>query len=98
MAGFLKWRFRFSPGLMNATRAGVNCRCRTTEKERIMEWGDRIVSDPEILVGKPVIKGTGISVELVIGWLTAGRLNNCWSLTRISPVKTFWRRWRLRRR
>ena len=34
-----------------------------------MEWRDRIVSDPEILAGKPVIKGTRISVELIIGWL-----------------------------
>lgn len=32
-----------------------------------MEWRDRIVSDPEILVGKPIIKGTRISVELIIG-------------------------------
>lgn len=37
-----------------------------------MEWRDRIVSDPEILVGKPVIKGTRISVELIIGWLANG--------------------------
>jgi uncharacterized protein (DUF433 family) len=27
---------------------------------------ERIVSDPKILVGKPVIKGTRISVELVL--------------------------------
>ncbi|MBN8764071.1 MAG: DUF433 domain-containing protein, partial [Thiobacillus sp.] len=51
---------------------GLNCGCRTVEKERIMEWRDRIVSDPEILVGKPVIKGTRISVELIIGWLANG--------------------------
>ena len=37
-----------------------------------MEWRDRIVSDPEILVGKPIIKGTRISVELIIGWLANG--------------------------
>lgn len=37
-----------------------------------MEWRDRIVSDPEILVGKPIIKGTRISVELVLGWLANG--------------------------
>ena len=40
-----------------------------------MEWRDRIVSDPEILVGNPVIKGTRISVELIVGcWRMAGRL------------------------
>lgn len=37
-----------------------------------MEWRDRIVSDPDILVGKPVVKGTRISVELILGWLANG--------------------------
>lgn len=37
-----------------------------------MEWRDRIVSDPEILVGKPIVKGTRISVELILGWLANG--------------------------
>lgn len=32
-------------------------------------WRDRIVSDPEILLGKPTVKGTRISVELILGWL-----------------------------
>lgn len=30
---------------------------------------DRIVSDPDILVGKPTIRGTRISVELIIEYL-----------------------------
>lgn len=37
-----------------------------------MDWHDRIVTDPAILVGKPIIKGTRISVELVLGWLANG--------------------------
>lgn len=37
-----------------------------------MDWRERIVADPEVLVGKPVIKGTRISVELVLDLLAAG--------------------------
>ena len=37
-----------------------------------MNWRDRIHSDPAILLGKPVIKGTRISVELLLGWLAHG--------------------------
>ena len=37
-----------------------------------MEWTDRITVDPRILVGKPVVKGTRIAVELVVDLLAAG--------------------------
>ena len=37
-----------------------------------MDWRDRIGADPNVLVGKPVIKGTRISVELVLDLLAAG--------------------------
>lgn len=37
-----------------------------------MDWRDRITSDPDILLGKPVVKGTRISVELILGWLANG--------------------------
>ena len=37
-----------------------------------MNWRERIVADPKVLVGKPVIKGTRISVELVIDFLAQG--------------------------
>jgi len=33
---------------------------------------DRIVLDPAILVGKPVIRGTRLSVEFIIGLLADG--------------------------
>lgn len=31
-----------------------------------MTWRDRIVADPNVLAGKPVIKGTRIAVEFVL--------------------------------
>ena len=37
-----------------------------------MEWRSRIVVDRAILVGKPVIRGSRLSVEFVSGLLAAG--------------------------
>ena len=37
-----------------------------------MTLPDRIVIDPEVLAGKPVIRGTRIAVELVIDLLAQG--------------------------
>jgi uncharacterized protein (DUF433 family) len=37
-----------------------------------MEWRERITVDPNVLVGKPVIKGTRIAVEFVIDLLARG--------------------------
>lgn len=31
-----------------------------------LHWRDRIVSNPNILLGKPAVKGTRISVELIL--------------------------------
>jgi uncharacterized protein (DUF433 family) len=37
-----------------------------------MNWQEHIVSDKQILLGKPTIKGTRISVELILELLAAG--------------------------
>ena len=37
-----------------------------------MGWPERIVVDQEILSGKPVIRGTRLSVELILDLLAAG--------------------------
>ncbi len=37
-----------------------------------MSWQNFIHSDPNILVGKPVIRGTRISVEFLLGLYKAG--------------------------
>jgi len=51
-----------------------------------MNWRSYIVSDKEILRGKPVIKGTRISVELVLelladGWTEAQLLQSYPNIT-----------------
>jgi uncharacterized protein (DUF433 family) len=38
-----------------------------------MSWPDRIVIDPEILAGKPVIRGTRLAVEFILDLLAAGQ-------------------------
>ena len=43
-----------------------------------MEWKERIISDKNVLLGKPVIKGTRISVEFILERLADG-----WSESKI---------------
>ncbi len=52
-----------------------------------MDWEHRIVIDPEILVGKPIVKGTRLAVDLIIdllaqGWPESEILRNYPGLTR----------------
>ena len=37
-----------------------------------MNWQDYITADPGVLVGKPVIKGTRLSVEFMLGLIAQG--------------------------
>jgi uncharacterized protein (DUF433 family) len=43
-----------------------------------MDWKDRIQIDSAVLCGKPLIKGTRLSVEFIVGLLSQG-----WSETQI---------------
>lgn len=36
------------------------------------DWQDRIVADPSVLVGKPVVKGTRLAVEFIVELLASG--------------------------
>ncbi|HEY3289954.1 MAG TPA: DUF433 domain-containing protein [Anaerolineae bacterium] len=38
----------------------------------MVDWNEHIVIDPAILVGKPVVKGTRLAVEFIIGLLVQG--------------------------
>jgi uncharacterized protein (DUF433 family) len=47
-----------------------------------MNWQERIVADPKVLAGKPVIKGTRLAVKFILdllakGWSEAEILQNC---------------------
>ena len=53
-----------------------------------VNWPDRIVIDPDILVGKPVVKGTRLAVEFIIdllaqGWTEAEIQRNYPGITRL---------------
>jgi uncharacterized protein (DUF433 family) len=53
----------------------------------IMDWKLYISADPAVLVGKPVIKGTRLSVEFILeliaeGWSEAEMIRNYPGLTR----------------
>ncbi len=37
-----------------------------------MDWKERIRIDPNILVGKPVVKGTRLAVEFIVDLLAQG--------------------------
>lgn len=52
-----------------------------------MNWEGRIVIDPEILCGKPIVKGTRLAVEFLVdllaqGWTEAEILKNYPGITR----------------
>ncbi len=43
-----------------------------------MNWRDQIHVDPNVLAGKPVVRGTRLSVDFILGLLAAG-----WTLEEI---------------
>ncbi len=47
-----------------------------------MAWPERIIVDPEILAGKPVVRGTRLAVEFILELLAAGQSEDYPGLTR----------------
>jgi uncharacterized protein (DUF433 family) len=41
-------------------------------ENKVMNWKEHIIADPEILAGKPTIKGTRLSVEMILDRLADG--------------------------
>jgi uncharacterized protein (DUF433 family) len=51
-----------------------------------MDWRERIAIDPAVLVGKPVVRGTRLAVQLIVdllaqGWTEQELLSNYPGLT-----------------
>ena len=67
-------RPRWAPGPKTArSERVVECPARANgERTRTVDWRDRIIIDPEMLVGKPVVRGTRMSVEFLIDLLARG--------------------------
>jgi uncharacterized protein (DUF433 family) len=61
-------------------------------RRRLVTERPRITLDPNVMVGKPVIRGTRIIVELIVGLLEEG-----WSkpdiLAAYLPARTSWHAW-----
>jgi len=41
-----------------------------------INWRKNITSDPEVLMGKPIVKGTRLSVEFILGLFAEGWTEN----------------------
>jgi uncharacterized protein (DUF433 family) len=59
-----------------------------------IEWGNFIHSDPGVLLGKPVVKGTRLTVEFILGlyaegWTEDQILENYPTLTKESLLAVF---------
>lgn len=59
---------------------------KVRQEEAVQDWQTRIVIDPQILVGKPTVRGTRLAVEFIIdllaqGWTEAEILHNYPGLT-----------------
>ena len=37
-----------------------------------MDWREHIMSEPEVLAGKPVVRGTRLAVDFLLGLFAAG--------------------------
>ena len=63
--------------LSHAGLCGIGAGPRTPLPARYYRgtaWPNRIVVDPEILAGKPVVRGTRLAVEFILDLLAAGQL------------------------
>src|SRR5262249_42469453 len=83
-----------TPKPIPAQAAQQACEPVPESEEMTMDWRDRITVDPQVLVGKPIVRGTRLSVEFIIGlfaqgWIEAQVLENYPRLTHDDIVACF---------
>jgi uncharacterized protein (DUF433 family) len=69
-------RPRAAPNLANAVavlHSPPGARPGTLVYDQGMSWPERIVIEPEVLAGKPVVRGTRLAVEFILELLAAGQ-------------------------
>jgi len=79
--------------LLNGTRQNES-NLEEGDRMKGIEWDDYIHSDPDVLLGKPVVKGTRLSVEFILGlyaegWTEDQILDNYPSLKKESLLALF---------
>jgi uncharacterized protein (DUF433 family) len=52
---------------------GLDPERRLKRYDELLPWPERIVLDPEVLAGKPVIRDTRLAVEFILELLAAGQ-------------------------
>ena len=52
-----------------------------------MDWRGKIVSDKNVLAGKPIIKGTRLSVEFLLGLFA-----NAWQEEEVLKIIRLWKK------
>lgn len=75
---FSRHRFRGTPfrfnGACDLSPAGIQL--ADSRYPEGMNWRDRIEVNPEVMTGKPVVRGTRLAVELILELLAAGESEN----------------------
>ncbi len=56
---------------LRENRANLNL-AASPHEGRFMNWNERITIDPAVLAGKPVIRGTRLAVDFIVGLLAQG--------------------------
>ena len=65
-------------GLLNGVGVEIGVQEGVFSQKMLEDWQERIVVDPKVLLGKPLIRGTRLSVEFVLDLLA-----NDWGIEQI---------------